>query len=77
MFFLPQELKSRRANVVQELQLLQNNCSVVLQLMNNEDIMKKMESMRDSKALNNFLTQEHNVSARFNFSVILIFEELI
>ncbi|XP_033232233.1 eukaryotic translation initiation factor 3 subunit E isoform X2 [Belonocnema kinseyi] len=57
---VPAELKSRRANVVQELQLLQNNCSVVLQLMNNEDIMKKMESMRDSKALNNFLTQEHN-----------------
>lgn len=55
-------MKARRANVVQELQLLQNNVSVVTQLMNDEDIMKTMEGMRDSKALNNFLTQEHNVS---------------
>ncbi|XP_051163888.1 eukaryotic translation initiation factor 3 subunit E isoform X2 [Leptopilina boulardi] len=57
---VPAELKARRANVLQELSLLQNNSSVVLQILHNEDTMKKMEGMRDSKTLNNFLTQEHN-----------------
>lgn len=48
--------------MLQELGVLQNNVSVVLALMNNEEIMKKMENMRDSKALNNYLTQESDVS---------------
>lgn len=47
--------------MLQELGVLQNNVSVVLALMNNEEIMKKMENMRDSKALNNYLTQESDV----------------
>lgn len=59
--YLLQEIKARRADVLQELQLLQNNVSVVLALMNNEEVMKKMENMRDSKALNNYLTQESDV----------------
>ena len=45
--------------------------------MNNEEIMKTMEGMRDSKALNNFLTQEHNVSAHFNTLVCEYFERFI
>lgn len=57
-FLSPQELKSRRAEVVQELGVLQNSVSVVVSIMNNERAMKKMEEMRDSKALNNYLTQE-------------------
>ncbi|XP_043481529.1 eukaryotic translation initiation factor 3 subunit E isoform X2 [Leptopilina heterotoma] len=57
---VPAELKSRRANVLQELALYQNNVSVVAQILQNEDIMKKMEGIRDSKTLINFLTQEHN-----------------
>lgn len=57
-----QELKARRADVLQELGILQNNVSVVVQLMNNEEVMKKMENMRDSKALNNYLTQESEVN---------------
>lgn len=55
-------MKARRADVLQELGILQNNVSVVVQLMNNEEVMKKMENMRDSKALNNYLTQESEVS---------------
>lgn len=62
-YFL-QEIKARRADVLQELQSLQNNVSVVIALMNNEEVMKKMENMRDSKALNNYLTQESDVSRR-------------
>lgn len=58
---LLQEIKARRADVLQELSILQNNVSVVLALMNNEEVMKKMENMRDSKALNNYLTQESDV----------------
>jgi hypothetical protein len=57
-----QEIKARRADVLQELGILQNNVSVVLALMNNEEVMKKMENMRDSKALNNYLIQESDVS---------------
>lgn len=60
--FKSQELKARRADVLQELSILQNNVSVVVALMNNEEVMKKMENMRDSKALNNYLTQESDVS---------------
>lgn len=60
--YLLQEIKARRADVLQELSVLQNNVSVVLALMNNEEVMKKMENMRDSKALNNYLTQESDVS---------------
>ncbi|XP_063977636.1 eukaryotic translation initiation factor 3 subunit E-like isoform X2 [Diachasmimorpha longicaudata] len=55
---VPETLKSRRAEVVQELGVLQNSVSVVVSIMNNEKAMKKMEEMRDSKALNNYLTQE-------------------
>ncbi|XP_032689387.1 eukaryotic translation initiation factor 3 subunit E isoform X1 [Odontomachus brunneus] len=55
---VPEELKARRADVLQELSSLQNNVSVVVALMNNEEVMKKMENMRDSKTLNNYLTQE-------------------
>lgn len=58
-----QEIKARRADVLQELSVLQNNVSVVLALMNNEEVMKKMENMRDSKALNNYLTQESDVNS--------------
>lgn len=61
-YALLQELKARRADVLQELSSLQNNVSVVVALMNNEEVMKKMENMRDSKALNNYLTQESEVS---------------
>lgn len=59
--FVIQELKARRAEVVQELSILQNNVGVVVALMNNEKVMKKMEEMRDSKALINYLTQESEV----------------
>lgn len=60
--YLLKDIKARRADVLQELSVLQNNVAVVLALMNNEEIMKKMENMRDSKALNNYLTQESDVS---------------
>ncbi|KAG8042395.1 hypothetical protein G9C98_005029 [Cotesia typhae] len=52
------ELKARRAEVVRELGTLQNNVSTVVGWMNDEKVMKKMEEMRDSKALNNYLVQD-------------------
>lgn len=74
--FKSQELKARRADVLQELSILQNNVSVVVALMNNEEVMKKMENMRDSKALNNYLTQESDVSESTNsyINIFLIFQ---
>lgn len=59
MFF--KELKARRDQVVEELGRLQSKVSPVVALMNNEKAMKKMEEMRDSKALINYLTQEWEV----------------
>ncbi|XP_074109566.1 eukaryotic translation initiation factor 3 subunit E-like [Cotesia typhae] len=53
-----EELKMRRAEVVKELGVLQNNVSKVVGWMNDEEVMKKMEEMRDSKALNNYLVQD-------------------
>lgn len=55
---VPEELKARRDEVVEELGRLQGKVSPVVALMNNEKAMKKMEEMRDSKALINYLTQE-------------------
>lgn len=57
-----QELKARRDEVVEELGRLQGKVSAVVALMNNEKAMKKMEEMRDSKALINYLTQEWEVN---------------
>ncbi|KAF7992073.1 hypothetical protein HCN44_001398 [Aphidius gifuensis] len=54
----PEKLKARRDEVVEELGRLQEKVAPVVALMNNEKAMKKMEEMRDSKALINYLTQE-------------------
>lgn len=69
-YLLLQELKARRAGVLQELSILQNNVSVVVALMNNEEVMKKMENMRDSKALSNYLTQESDVSYAIDIIIL-------
>lgn len=45
-----------------ELSRLQENAKIILELINNDAVMKKMESMRDSKALIKFLAEESDVN---------------
>lgn len=61
MILLFQELRSRRDKVIEELKGLQESVADILELINNDEVMKKMTSMRDSRALNNYLTQELDV----------------
>ncbi|KAL7301888.1 eukaryotic translation initiation factor 3 subunit E [Trichogramma pretiosum] len=55
---VPEEMKARRQEILTELQRLQEKNKTVLQLINDEKLMKKMESMRDSKTLIKFLSEE-------------------
>lgn len=67
---IPEEFKMKRAEVVQELCTLQDDVAVVMALMSDEEIMKKMENMRDSKALNTYLTQESDFKIEMMDSVV-------
>ncbi|EEB10459.1 eukaryotic translation initiation factor 3 subunit, putative [Pediculus humanus corporis] len=51
----PESLKARRNVVVQTLQELQNEASVVVRIMSDENTRKQMETMRDSKTLVSYL----------------------
>ncbi|KAK9707634.1 eIF3 subunit 6 N terminal domain [Popillia japonica] len=55
---VPEELKERRVHVVTQLQELQHEVEPILQLMGDDEVMKNMENMRDSKTLINFLYDE-------------------
>jgi 5'(3')-deoxyribonucleotidase len=57
-------LKHRRAQVVAELTELQNEVELVYKLMQNEEVMQNMETIRDPKALLNHLTKEFEVYLR-------------
>lgn len=59
---VPEALKDRRVQVVSELQELQKNVAPILELLANEEVMKKMETMRDPKTLFNFLVKEYQVT---------------
>ncbi|KAI4471914.1 eukaryotic translation initiation factor 3 subunit e [Holotrichia oblita] len=56
---VPEELKERRVHVVTQLQELQHEVEPILQLMGDDEVMKNMENMRDSKTLINFLSKEY------------------
>lgn len=54
-------MKTRRLNVVHQLQDLNETCDPILTLMTDDELMKKMETMRDSRTLMNFLQDELKV----------------
>lgn len=58
----PESLKARRNNVVHTLQELQNEASVVVSIMSDENTRKQMETMRDSKTLVSYLQAQFDVS---------------
>ena len=59
---IPDEMKQRRVHVLSQLQELQEEVEPILQLMRDDEVMKNMENMRDSKTLINFLSKEYGVS---------------
>ncbi|CAB3359994.1 eukaryotic translation initiation factor 3 subunit E [Cloeon dipterum] len=57
---VPEDLKIKRAQVVAELTELQNEVELVYKLMQNEEVMQTMETMRDPKVLLSHLTKEYD-----------------
>lgn len=58
---VPEDLKQRRIHVVAQLQELQQEVEPILQIMGDDEVMKNMENMRDSKTLINFLSKDYKV----------------
>ncbi|CAH1115815.1 unnamed protein product [Psylliodes chrysocephalus] len=56
---IPDDLKQRRSHVVSQLQELQQEVEPILTVITDEEVMKNMESMRDSKTLINFLSKDY------------------
>ena len=46
---VPEDLKQRRVHVVAQLQELQQEVQPILKIMADDEVMKNMENMRDSK----------------------------
>jgi translation initiation factor 3 subunit E len=58
---VPEDLKQRRVHVVAQLQELQQEVQPILKIMADDEVMKNMENMRDSKTLINFLSKDYKV----------------
>ncbi|KAJ8948851.1 hypothetical protein NQ318_013503 [Aromia moschata] len=56
---VPEDLKQRRIHIVAQLQELQQEVEPILQIMGDDEVMKNMENMRDSKTLINFLSKDY------------------
>ncbi|XP_077294328.1 eukaryotic translation initiation factor 3 subunit e [Arctopsyche grandis] len=65
---VPEAIKNRRNLVLSQLQELQDAVEPVLKLMQHDDVMKTMETMRDSKMLINYLT----TNKEFEFKIEMI-----
>lgn len=61
---VPEDMKTRRLHVVHQLQELNDSCDPILSLMTNDELMKKMETMRDSRTVMNFLQDELGCEAK-------------
>lgn len=62
---VPEDLKQRRFHVVAQLQELQQEVKPILEIMGDEEVMKNMENMRDSKTLINYLSKDYKVGKPF------------
>lgn len=58
-------MRDKRSEILAQLARLQDNAKVILDLINEDQVMKKMESMRDSKALTKYLGEETEVGIPF------------
>lgn len=69
---VPEDLKQRRIHVVAQLQELQQEVEPILQIMGDDEVMKNMENMRDSKTLINFLSKDYKVNYLVECIVIFV-----
>lgn len=67
---IPDDLKQRRVQVVNQLHALQQEVQPILDIMNDEEVMKNMENMRDSKTLINYLSKDSKVNKLMVFQFI-------
>lgn len=58
---VPTDMKERRQHVVGQLQALQAQLEPILNMLVDDEVMKSMENMRDSKTLINYLSKEFQV----------------
>lgn len=56
---VPESLKERRQMVVDKLQELQRVVDPILHILNDDEVMRNMENMRDSKTLINYLSKDY------------------
>jgi len=64
-------MKTRRDQIVSQLNQFQSEVDVVMNFLKDDKVMKNMETMRDPKTLSSYLTNE------FNVSVISILHKLL
>ncbi|XP_049860798.1 eukaryotic translation initiation factor 3 subunit E [Schistocerca gregaria] len=57
---VPESLKQKRAEVVTQLAVVQRDVAAVLAIISNDDVMNKMENIRDPEAFVQNLIKEHN-----------------
>ncbi|XP_046993599.1 eukaryotic translation initiation factor 3 subunit E [Schistocerca americana] len=57
---VPESLKQKRAEVVTQLAVIQKDVAAVLEIISNDDVMNKMENIRDPEAFVQNLIKEHN-----------------
>jgi len=55
-------MKTRRDQIVSQLNQFQSEVDVVMNFLKDDKVMKNMETMRDPKTLSTYLTNEFNVS---------------
>lgn len=65
---LLQELKQKRSKVVSQLTEFQEQVASILKLLSDEEVMKTFETMRDPKALSNYITKEFNVRIKLAYT---------
>lgn len=70
-------MTNRRLHVVHQLKGFNEICDPILSLMTDDELMKKMETMRDSRTLMNFLQEELNVRASQYSLTAQVFQQFI
>jgi len=65
-------MKTRRDQIVSQLNQFQSEVDVVMNFLKDDKVMKNMETMRDPKTLSTYLTNEFNVSFIFILHRLLL-----
>nr|CAG4645457.1 EOG090X0491 [Lynceus sp. MCZ IZ 141354] len=58
---IPQELKTKRATVVEKLKMLQNDTEPILNIFTDPEVTRQLQASRDSRQLVEYLTKNHGL----------------